>query len=105
MKIPSKDTWTREEFIEARRRQLLADKRNNAAARFGLKVTYVDMGDKILCDSCGAEITTKLINLVEYGRRVACTKCFNKSYASEPIKYRRLTTRGTLGEEVTNGTD
>ena len=99
MLIPSVDEWPRLEFCSARARQMAAQKQLDAKAGLQDKVHYAETKfDEIICDYCAAEITDLTILLVDFGRRVACKECFNKSYRNEPLSYRRLKTDGSLGE-------
>ena len=99
MLIPSIDEWPRAEFLRAREAQMQAQKARDKA--LGARVEYLEAPEGVvLCDSCNARIEDPLILLVEFGRRVACRDCFQRSYASGPVQYRRLRVDGTLGEVV-----
>lgn len=96
MMIPSTDVWPRIEFCYARKRQMDSQKVIDKGA--GIDATYVEHGiDIIYCDTCNATINDAVIRLVEFGRRVACKPCYNRLYASEPMRWRELNEDGTLG--------
>lgn len=107
MKIPSTDLWSREEFLSARNKQAEAA-RNQELHPLGklvgkkVELIVIDMGNKVVCDSCNVEIVTKHIRLVAYGRRAVCDDCFTAWYADEPLTFRELMPNGTLSSLVTS---
>ncbi len=104
--IPSQDIWLREEFCAARHRQMEQQKKLDSQQ--GVEAIYMEPGyDEVICDYCNADIEGQLIRLVEFGRKAVCGHCYNKYYANEPNKFRKLREDGSLGEylEVGDGQD
>ena len=98
--VPSVDTWSREDFLRARKGQMEAQRKADQENPPNANVHYMDGGDVILCDSCNVDIPWDAIILVDFGRRVACPDCYNKWYANKPVTYRALNQDGTLGRYV-----
>ncbi len=100
--IPSIDFWFRQEFLDARDKQMAAQIMADMANPPTETVHYIDGGDDVVCDNCNSDIPDdgELLNLVEFGRRVVCDKCYQRWYASEDVTYRVLNPDGTLGHEV-----
>lgn len=95
--VPSQDVWERSEFLSARRAQARQPLELPNWMK-GAEVTVVEMGSTILCDGCAAEILEQKILLVQFGRKVMCSPCYQQFYKNEPIEYRRILPNGTLGE-------
>lgn len=102
VRIPSVDFWTRKEFLEARKAQMASEQNMRPPGWEDAELIIVDAGDDVICDGCGAEIpdNAELINLVEFGKRVQCDGCYQRWYASQPVKYRRLNLDGSLGPYI-----
>lgn len=106
--VPSKDFWSRDEFLAARKKQMEAHAKGETdcickdpdSPFFGAEEIVMDPGDEIICDSCNANIDTPVITLVQFGRRAVCDECYKRWYKDEPLEYRELKADGSLGEIV-----
>lgn len=78
MNIPEHELWTRTEFLDARKRQTEAFK-NQPREEFWGEVIVVDAGEEIICDTCNDLIETPYVHLVDYGKRVNCDRCYERS--------------------------
>lgn len=100
--IPSVDKWRREEFLHARAIQTAACKAAWEKAGSPSNQIIVDVGDKIICDQCGADVGTDFVRIVDFGRRLACELCFEKHYAKAKVFFRIMRKDGTLGAYVSS---
>lgn len=98
--IPSVDFWFRGEFLKARKAQVEAQKKRDAEAK--IESIVIDADDLIFCDLCDIEIENdgELINLVDFGKKVVCDKCYQEVYSLSPITRRKLNEDGSLGPWV-----
>lgn len=78
IKAPLKGTWPREEFIRSRN---ICNEINEQK---------LDHPEMIRCSFCIKEITTPVINVVEFGLKVACHSCFTARYRNRRQIYRHI---------------
>ena len=76
--------WSRSEFLAARELQYEATiKRWNEEGRPS-NWHIIAPPDSIYCDDCDARIMGLDINVVRYGRRAVCDRCFDKYLPGGP---------------------
>jgi hypothetical protein len=77
-KIPLKGTWERDEFIRVR---ALVNDYNK---------TPMEKPDEIRCSFCIKVVVQKIVDVVEYGEKIACHSCFQARYRNRPQRYKHF---------------
>jgi formylmethanofuran dehydrogenase subunit E len=90
MKIPSKAEWERNEFLDARKRQMAnKPKQDDLPPGFTMNDLIIIEPDEneILCDTCNDLIETPTVHVVNFGRRAVCEMCYTKYFEHAPLEW------------------
>lgn len=83
--VPKIAYWRRTDFLAARDNQYLATLKK--WEQMGKPSTWIvcEPPEEIICDDCNAEVLGLDINVVQYGRRCVCDRCFDQYLPGGPL--------------------